>query len=159
VFSLSLLVGLVISGLIMVVSLGFGDAVAKFLGASREDAALFANTKAYLMGLGVGAIPLTLNVVLSPILQINGDRKRVKFAMFFISGVNCVLNLLAIFVFKLGMLGVGLATSIAEYPILFPTVKVPSYPSLIIIPSIRGINISPMTSTIIPNGPRIKDFL
>lgn len=115
VFSLALLVGLVISGLIMVVSLGFGDAVTKFLGASREDAALFANTKAYLMGLGVGVIPLTLNVVLSPILQINGDRKRVKFTMFFISGVNCVLNLLAIFVFKLGMLGVGLATSIAEW--------------------------------------------
>ena len=114
-FSLSLVVVLIISASIMVACLALGDLVSQFFGASREDVLLFDGTKAYLTGLSLGTIPLTLNVILTPVLQINGDRKRVKSTMFLIAGVNCMVNALSIFVLKWGMFGVGLATSIAEW--------------------------------------------
>ena len=115
IFSLALFVGLVISGLMTVACVMFGGPLANILGASREDAALFESTKAYLMGLGIGAIPITMNMILPPVLQINGDRKRIKITMFVIAGANFILNLVAIFVFKWGMFGVGLATGLAEW--------------------------------------------
>ena len=114
-FSLALLIGLIIAAVTSAMCFLFGDLISEIFGASRENPELFAATKAYLTGLGVGTIPLTLNVILTPVLQINGDRSRVKSTMFLISGVNIVFNSLSIFVFDLGMLGVGLATSIAEW--------------------------------------------
>ena len=114
-FSLSLLIGLIIASVTAVVCFLFGDLISEIFGASRENPELFAATKAYLTGLGVGTIPLTLNVILTPVLQINGDRSRVKSTMFLIAGVNIIFNSLAIFLFDLGMLGIGLATSIAEW--------------------------------------------
>ena len=110
-FSLALLIGLIISAATSAVCFLFGDLISEIFGASRENPELFAATKAYLTGLGVGTIPLTLNVILTPVLQINGDRSRVKSTMFLIAGVNIVFNSLSIFVFDLGMFGVGLATS------------------------------------------------
>ena len=93
----------------------FGDLISEIFGASRENPELFTATKAYLTGLGAGTIPLTLNVILTPVLQINGDRRRVKSTMFLIAGVNIIFNSLSIFVFDLDMLGVGLPPSIAEW--------------------------------------------
>lgn len=114
-FTISLLLGLIIAAVISAACFIFGDLISRIFGASREDTLLFASTKAYLLGLGVGAIPLTLNVILTPVLQINGDRTRVKTTMFLIAGTNCIFNALSIFVFDFGMFGVGLATSIAEW--------------------------------------------
>lgn len=114
-FSLSLLFGLIIAGAVFVSCFLFGDLLTQFFGADPADYTLFEATKKYLMGLGVGAIPLTLNVILTPVLQINGDRNRVKFTMFLITGINIVCNALSIFVFDLGMFGIGLSTSIAEF--------------------------------------------
>lgn len=114
-FSLALLIGLIIAAATSAACLLFGNPISEIFGASREDATLFAATKAYLTGLAVGTIPLTLNVILTPVLQINGDRKRVKTTMFLIAGVNIVFNTLSIFVFDLGMFGIGLSTSVAEW--------------------------------------------
>ena len=114
-FTLSLLFGLIIAGAVSVSCFLFGDLIPQVLGVNPEDVVLFDATKKYLMGLGVGAIPLTLNVILTPVLQINGDRTRVKITMFLITGINVVFNALSIFVFDLGMFGVGLSTSIAEF--------------------------------------------
>lgn len=114
-FSLALLIGLAIAVVTSAVCFLFGDLIAEIFGASREATELFKATKAYVTGLAVGVIPLTLNVILTPVLQINGDRRRVKSTMFLITGVNIILNSLSIFVFDLGMLGIGLATSIAEW--------------------------------------------
>ncbi|MBQ1207461.1 MAG: ATP-binding protein [Lachnospiraceae bacterium] len=114
-FSLALLIGLIIAVVTSAACFLFGDLISEIFGASREEPELFAAAKAYLTGLSAGTIPLTLNVILTPILQINGDRKRVKSTMFLITGVNIIFNSLSIFVFDLGMLGIGLATSIAEW--------------------------------------------
>ena len=114
-FSLSVTIGLIIAAVTSVVCLVFGDNIALIFGAGREEAVLFAATKAYLAGLAVGTIPLTLNVILTPVLQINGDRKRVKSTMFLISAINIGFNALSIFVLDLGMFGIGLATSVAEW--------------------------------------------
>lgn len=115
VLSLSLLVGLVVSGLMTMACVVFGNQVAEIMGATRDDMVLFESTKAYLAGLGLGAIPMTMNMILPPVLQINGDRKRIKITMFIIAGANFVLNLVALFVLKWGMFGVGLATSLSEW--------------------------------------------
>lgn len=114
-FSFSLFVGLVISALVTAACLLFGNSVSRIFGASPDDVMLFDATKAYLAGLGIGAIPLTLNVILTPVLQLNGDRKRAKYTMFVIAGVNCAFNALSIFVLDWGMFGIGLATSVAQW--------------------------------------------
>lgn len=114
-FTLATMIGLIIAIGITAVCFLFRDGVAGILGASKADIQLFDATKAYLMGLGLGSIPLTLNVILQPILQINGDKTRVKRTMFLIMATNCVMNALSIFVFDLGMFGIGLATSIAQW--------------------------------------------
>lgn len=114
-FSLALLVGLIIAAATSVVCILFSDFISAIFGATREEPILFTATKAYLTGLSLGTIPLILNVILTPVLQINGDRNRVKFTMFLVAGFNILLNTLTIFVFKLGMFGVGLSTSIAEW--------------------------------------------
>ena len=114
-FSLSLLFGLIFAGAVSVSCFLFGDLLTQFFGPSPADHTLFEATKKYLMGLGVGAIPLTINVILTPVLQINGDRNRVKFTMFLITGINIACNALSIFLFDLGMFGIGLSTSIAEF--------------------------------------------
>ncbi len=115
VFSLSLMIGLLVAVTISAACLIFSDFISLIFGATPEEPTLFSATKAYLQGLGVGIIPLTLNVILTPVLQINGDRSRVKITMFLIMAVNIVFNSLSIFVFDLGMFGIGLATSIAEW--------------------------------------------
>lgn len=115
IFSLSLMIGLIIAAITSAVCLMFSDFISLIFGATPEEPILFAATKAYLQGLGVGVIPLTLNVMLTPVLQINGDKTRVKSTMFLITAVNIVFNSLSIFVFDLGMFGIGLATSIAEW--------------------------------------------
>lgn len=115
VFSLSLAIGLIVAFMISSVCFIFGDPLTMLFGATKEDPVLFEAAKAYMQGLGVGIIPLTLNVVLTPILQINGDRRRVKSTLFMITGLNIILNALSIFVLDLGMFGIGLATSIAEW--------------------------------------------
>lgn len=114
-FSLSLLIGLMVAAVISALCLLWSAPIAAIFGATADEPILFAATRAYLMGLGTGIIPLTLNVILTPVLQINGDRRRVKSTMFLIAGINTLCNTLAIFVFDLGMFGVGLATSIAEW--------------------------------------------
>ena len=114
-FSLSLLIGLIIAAAAAAVCIGFSEQISAIFGAKREDPILFAATKAYLTGLSIGTIPLILNVILTPVLQINGDRNRVKYTMFLIAGINILFNTLAIFVFDLGMFGIGLATSLAEW--------------------------------------------
>lgn len=114
-FSLSLLIGLMISAVTSLVCLCFSDWMCEIFGATLQDPVLFSATKAYLSGLAVGVIPLTLNVILTPVLQINGDRNRVKFTMFLIAGINISFNFLSIFVFHFGMFGIGLSTSLAEW--------------------------------------------
>ena len=114
-FTLSVLIGFIVAALISGMCFLFGDLISTIFGASREEPVLFASTKTYLTGIAVGIIPLTLNVILAPVLQINGDRARVKFTMILVAAINIILNFLSIFVFDLGMYGIGLSTSIAEW--------------------------------------------
>ena len=114
-FTLSVLIGLIISAMISGMCFLCGDLISTIFGASREEPILFAATKAYLTGIAVGIIPLTLNVILAPVMQINGDRARVKFTMVLVAAINITFNFLSIFVFDLGMFGIGLSTSIAEW--------------------------------------------
>ena len=111
----AVLIGLIVAAMISGMCFLFGDLISTIFGASREEPILFASTRAYLTGIAVGIIPLTLNVILPPVLQINGDRSRVKFTMFLVAAINITLNFLSIFVFDLGMFGIGLSTSIAEW--------------------------------------------
>ena len=93
-FTLSVLIGLIVAATLSGVCLLFGDLITTIFGATREDPILFAATKAYLTGIAVGIIPLTLNVILAPVMQINGDRARVKFTMILAAAINISFNYL-----------------------------------------------------------------
>ena len=119
IFTLSMLTCLIICTTATGASFIFADQIAIFFGAIPEERLLFENVKAYFLGLSTGIIPLACNIVLSPVLQINGDKNRVKYALLLSVFANCAVNSLAIFIFDGGMFGIGIGTSISEWCKLF----------------------------------------
>lgn len=97
----------------------FSNQITVLLGASGSASYLAKGLKSYFLGLLIGTLPLIWNVVIMPILQINGDKSYVKFAITSKTAINICGNLINIFIFHGGLFGMGLATSISEFSCLF----------------------------------------
>lgn len=113
VFTYAMLVCLGLSALATGLGIAFSGRIVSFLGVTPQEPELYENACDYWIGLATGIIPLALNSILLPVININGDKARTRFNLLFLMTVNVLLNCLSIFVFKWGMLGVGLATSIS----------------------------------------------
>lgn len=118
VFSLTIFLGIVLSVLIAVFGFIFADPLATLLGAKPEYAALHAETAQYLRGVFLGAPGFILFVILTPLLQLDGDSVRPKIASIAMAGVDITTDLLNVTVFKGGMFGMGLATTVSAYAAL-----------------------------------------
>jgi Na+-driven multidrug efflux pump len=115
VFSLTMLLGLVLSVLLGLGGFVFSGKAASLFGADESVAALHADTANYLHGVFIGAPGFILFVVLTPILQLDGDAKRVCLAALISTAVNVAGDLLVVFVFRAGMFGIGLTSAISHY--------------------------------------------
>ena len=115
VFTLSVIIGLIISTAITVACFVFNHKLPALLGAGEDDILIYKATEAYLMGLGTGSIPLTLNAILRAVIQVYGDRKRAKYSTFVTMAGNIILNAATVLVFHMGIFGIGLATSISYW--------------------------------------------
>ena len=121
VFSLTLTLGAVISVLLGLSGFLFADGYARLFGAGRAGAAVYADTRAYLRGIFTGAPGFILFVILTPILQLDGDSTLPKIASAVSAFVDIAGDLLNIFVFKGGMLGMALASTFSHYAALAVT--------------------------------------
>ena len=121
VFSLTLTLGVVISALLALSGYFFADGYAQLFGAGRAGAEVRADTAAYLRGIFIGAPGFILFVILTPILQLDGDSALPKVASIVTALVDIGGDLLNIFVFKGGMFGMALASSVSHYAALLVT--------------------------------------
>lgn len=115
VFSLTVVMGGALSAVLAVSGIIFAGGFASMFGAKGASAEVFAVTCAYLRGVFVGAPGFIMFVILTPLLQLDGDSVRPKIASAVCAAVDIAGDLLNVFVFHGGMFGMGLASSISHY--------------------------------------------
>ena len=115
VFTLTVTLGVVLSVLLAVFGTIFAGAFATLFGARGASAALHETTQAYLRGLFPSAPAFILVMVLTPILQLDGDPVRPKIASLVIAVVDIAGDLLNIFVFHGGMFGIAMASTVSQF--------------------------------------------
>ena len=118
VFTLTLTIAVAVSVLLALFGVCFTGRVAVLFGAGGASAELFDMTCAYMKGLFPCAPAFILFVILTPLLQLDGDGSLPKLAGMVCTFVDIVGDLLSIFVFRGGMLGIGLASSASQYAAL-----------------------------------------
>lgn len=113
VFAMSFASVEIVAVIFIIVCVIFSDVIVGFLGASGESAHLAEHVKGYLLGLVIG-LPFIVGVsILNPIMQLDGDRGRAFLSTIVMTVVNISLDLMNVYVFKLGMFGMALATTIS----------------------------------------------
>ncbi|MBQ3355680.1 MAG: MATE family efflux transporter [Oscillospiraceae bacterium] len=112
-FSASVVISVVISLVGMLLVLIFINPICKLLGAGQPtpDNTVFTLTRGYLRGFIVGAPAFILAQISVPFLQISGNRGRLTGAVIVMTISDILFDVLNVFVFKGGTLGMGLASS------------------------------------------------
>ena len=109
-----------VNGIITLISVGILLSVGAFIFAptlaisfgAKGD--LIANTIAYIRGLSLGILPLLMIPSFMAFLQINNKSNISLLSSIILGIINTILGLLNVFVFKGGITGVGLASSISN---------------------------------------------
>lgn len=110
VFTVTMLFIALSGGLMTVLGVLFAPKFALLLGAHGD---LFAPTTDYLRGFFLGAIPTILTSALMGFIKIDGSHRLPLLCIGVMTLVNIVLDLAMVLIFRLGMFGLALATSIA----------------------------------------------
>ncbi|MBQ6371758.1 MAG: ATP-binding protein [Oscillospiraceae bacterium] len=118
VFSLTMSLAAVLAGLLAFAGILFPGVFASLFGAGRASSEVFSDTASYLRGLFIGAPGFILYVVLTPVLQLDGDSLRPRIASFVCALTDVVADLLNIFVFHGGVFGMAIASSVSHYAAL-----------------------------------------
>ncbi len=108
VFSLDMGLLLAVSGLFTVAGLAVPQAVAGLLGANADT---LKGLTDYVHGMAYGLIPQFLTAQLTVFLQIEQQQRRTYIGVGVMAAVNIGLDYLLVKVLRMGMLGLGLATS------------------------------------------------
>ena len=110
VFTVTMLFIVLSGGLMTILGVLFAPDIAHLLGAHGD---LHIPTTDYLRGFFLGAIPTILTSALMGFIKIDGSHRLPLLCIGVMTLVNIVLDLAMVFVFRLGMFGVALATTIA----------------------------------------------
>ena len=116
-YSLSLVLAVLISVTGMLLVLIFVKPISMLLGAGKptRDNAVFFLTRDYLRGFIVGAPAFIVAQIMVPFLQISGNRARLAGAVVLMTISDILFDVLNVFVFRGGTLGMGLASSLSYY--------------------------------------------
>lgn len=112
IFSAAVLFDFVAGGVICLLGEAFARPLAVFLGATEELAEM---TTDYIRGFMPAALPLIIYPLLMTFVQIDGSRKLPLIATLTMTGSDIVMDLLVALVFRGGMFGMALATTISTY--------------------------------------------
>ena len=112
VCSLGLLCALLIGGVLTAFSLFAPGTMADLMG---SNAALRAPLIAYITGYGFGIIPLLLAQQLASMLQMERQERRGSAGILLMIALNVALDILFVTVMKLGVWGLALSTSLANW--------------------------------------------
>lgn len=118
VFSLTIGLGVFLSVLLGVFGTAFSGGVAVLFGAGGAAPEVFSEVSAYLRGMFIGTPGFILFVILTPLIQLDGDSVRPKVAGIVCGVVDVVGDLLNVFVFHGGMFGMAIASTVSHYAAL-----------------------------------------
>ncbi len=111
---LTLLVALIFSVLTVAVCFIFHRGIANVLGV-KAGTNLYEYTVQYLLGFIIGAPGFIGMLVMIPLIQLDGGKNSVILATVGMTVVDCVGDVLAVTLFKGGMFGIGIASSLSYY--------------------------------------------
>ena len=114
IFSTVLTLSLALTILLTGIFIGFAGLIVRSWGAIGGSAALAAPAAAYLRACALGIPGMILYYIFSPVLLLEGKRKYIKLSTVFLTLINILGDLLNIFVFGGGVIGLGLATASAN---------------------------------------------
>ncbi len=112
VFSLNLTLALVLTVLATIVSFTLSSPIARIFGASP---AALSDLSGYIMGRGVGLIPMVLSSQFVAFLSLEGQDRRNFIATGSMLIANVVLDILFVAVIRMGIPGLGVATSLSQW--------------------------------------------
>lgn len=110
IFTINTLFVLVSGGILTVFGMMFAPQIAGFLGA---EGALLEPSSQYLYGYFLGAIPTIMLSATMSFIRIDGSPKLPLISIAVMSVANIILDLLMVYVFRQGMFGMALATTIS----------------------------------------------
>ncbi|MBR3241120.1 MAG: ATP-binding protein [Parasporobacterium sp.] len=114
-FSVAFIWVLALSVLITIVLLLLATPMTKLLGADPGAAEFFSETRNYYIGLTISFPATNLLLLLNAYMQVDNDTARTLVSTIVLTVVDIAGDLLSVLVFRGGMLGMGLATSLANY--------------------------------------------
>ena len=112
---MTMMTALVISIIATAIGLLFPDEIAALLGAPRTHQELHAKATGYIFGFMTGAVPYIFAAMLVPIVQLNGENSKITISIVAMTIADIAGDLLNVFVFKGGMMGMGIATAFSYY--------------------------------------------
>ena len=112
VFSLNIVLTFLVMVCAALISFLFSTRIALILGANQ---ATVESLSGYILGRGVGLLPMVLGAQFSTFLSLEGQDRYNYFATALLLGTNTVLDLLFAAVLNKGIAGVGLATSLSQW--------------------------------------------
>ena len=116
-FSSAIGIAAVFSAAFLLVVLSLNSVLPTLLGAGKSGE-LYNNTRAYLIGFSLGAPGCMGSLILVPFLQMAGKSGLLIAAVLGMTIADVVFDILAVTVFKSGMFGIGLASSLSYYTAL-----------------------------------------
>ena len=120
-FSVSVFLAVLISVIGLAVVFIFLNPVTSLLGAGRpgKENVVFGLTRDYLIGFILGAPAFLCAQIMVPYMQLSGRRTRLVVAVAAMTVTDIVFDLMNVFVFHGGTLGMGLASSLSYYVAFF----------------------------------------
>lgn len=115
VFSSTVSLCVVLSAVLSACGVVFSGWFAGMFGAGSAGDSVFSQTQEYLRGIFIGAPGFISFVVLTPIIQLDGDSARPRIASLFCIITDVAGDILNIFVFKGGMFGMAIASTVSHY--------------------------------------------
>ena len=116
VFSLDMTVLILLSVVLTVMCVSMPHLIAGMFGADIETKQ---GLSAYILGMAPGILPWIMTMQLTAFLQIEQQQNRIYAGMAVMAVVNLGLDYLLICVLHMGMLGLGLATSVSYWAVFF----------------------------------------
>lgn len=116
-FSAAVFLSLVVSVIGCLGVFAFPDQICVLLGVGANSAGnpVFPLTKDYIRGFALGAPAFMMQQIMVPYMQMSGKRKKLLVAIGAMSIGDILFDLLNIYVFHMGILGMGLASALSYY--------------------------------------------
>ena len=116
-FTSSIVFSILISLLGAFIVFLFSNSICSLLGAgvNTPDNPIFGLTKNYIIRFIIGAPAFMIMQLIIPYLQISGERKQILITTSIMSLSDILFNFLNIYVFKMGIFGMGLASALSYY--------------------------------------------